>query len=464
MKTIHTLFLAAAFSATTSAVMAQSAAAPAAKPDAQSTTNGAVAIQPTVQAATTEATPATPAPTNDLSTPANRAATLPAQTTESAAAASSKAAGGNGTNVLRMNFRGASLDLVLNYFSEAAGFIINLKPGTSVRGKVDLWSNDPLTRQEALDLLDTVLIQNGLAAIRNGRVLTIVARDEAKTQNVPVIQGSNPELIPVSDRVVTQIIPVRFVEVAQLVKDLQPLVSVQTSITANEAGNALVITDTQANIRKVAEVVRAIDMGAEDVTVVKVFHLQHADPSETADLLTSLFPDDSRSGASQNPTQFGGPGGFIRRMMGGGGGGGGLGGAGLGGGAGGSSGSQSTRIRKRNRVVAVADARTGSVVVTATKDLMDQIEGVITQLDPDPANTREVAIYRIQNAEPQEAMQVLQDIFNKTGTPQNSRSTANQNSPLQSRSTTQNQQSTTGSRTTSMTPNSRGGGAGSFGQ
>src|SRR5207249_12212011 len=76
---------------------------------------------------------------------------------------------------------------------------------------------------------------------------------------------------------------------------LQPLVSAQTMITANEAGNAIVITDTQANIRKVAEVVHAIDMGAEDVTVVKVFHLQHADPSETADLLTNLRSEEHTS-------------------------------------------------------------------------------------------------------------------------------------------------------------------------
>src|SRR5206468_12264616 len=153
---------------------------------------------------------------------------------------------------------GASLDLVLNYLSEAAGYIINVKPGTSVKGKVDVWSNDPLSREEAVNLLDTVLNQNGLAAIRAGRTLTIVNRDEAKTQNIPVIQGSDPEKIPVSDKIVTQIIPVRFVEVAQLIKDLQPLVdSSKTTMTANEAGNSMVITDSQANIRKVAEIIRA---------------------------------------------------------------------------------------------------------------------------------------------------------------------------------------------------------------
>src|SRR6267154_1129811 len=214
-----------------------------------------------------------------------------------------------GTNMIRMNFRGASLDMVLNYLTEAAGFIINIKPGTSVRGKVDVWSNDPLTREEALNLLDTVLNQNNLAAIRNGRMLTIVNRDEAKTQNIPVNQGSDPEKIPMSDKIVTQIMPVRFVEVGQLVKDLQPLVSMQTTMTANEAGNAIVMTDTQANIHKVAQIIHDIDMGAEEFTELRVFPLHNADPTTTADMLTQLFADDTsrqgNQGGFSNPF-FGG--------------------------------------------------------------------------------------------------------------------------------------------------------------
>src|SRR5215470_14408140 len=158
--------------------------------------------------------------------------------TNNAAEVESAGTNGNGSQLLRMNFRGASLEQVLNYLSEAAGFIINVKPGTSIRGRVDVWSNDPMTREEALALVDSVLNQNELAAIHNGRTLTIVKRDEAKTQDVPVVSESNPERIPRTDRIVTQIIPVRFVEVGQLLKDLTPLLSINTSITANEAGNA----------------------------------------------------------------------------------------------------------------------------------------------------------------------------------------------------------------------------------
>ncbi len=334
------------------------------------------------------------------------------------------------TNCLRLNFRGASLDSVLNYLSEAAGFIIVLE--AQPRGKVDVWSGQPLTKDEAVELLNTVLNKNGFAAIRRGRTLTIINKDEAKTKAIPVHLGAEPESIPETDEMITQIIPVRFVEVTQLLKDLQPLVSSQTSMTANESGNSIVITDTQANIHRVAEVIKCIDGGAEDVTVVRVFRLKNSNPTEMADLLTSLFPDDSRSGGSQAPFQFGGPGGF-RRMFGGG-------GPFGGGGSQASSNAQNQRIKKRNRVIAVADQRTASVVVTATKDLMDQIEGVVTELDADKLNVKTVAVIPLEHAEPNDALQVLQDIFQKSGT-QNSRNQQNQqNNALYNRSVQQNQQ------------------------
>src|SRR5882672_6696558 len=47
---------------------------------------------------------------------------------------------------LRMNFRGVPLEMVLDYLSDAAGFIIILE--TEVKGKVDAWSNAPLGKQD----------------------------------------------------------------------------------------------------------------------------------------------------------------------------------------------------------------------------------------------------------------------------------------------------------------------------
>src|SRR5437667_2063887 len=107
----------------------------------------------------------------------------------------------DGEKGLRLKFRGVPLEMVLNYLSDAAGFIIVLE--TKVEGKVDVWSNQPLNKDEAVDLLNTVLSKNKYAAIRNGRTLTIVSLEEAKKRNIPVRKGSDIEAIPRTDAMVT---------------------------------------------------------------------------------------------------------------------------------------------------------------------------------------------------------------------------------------------------------------------
>jgi general secretion pathway protein D len=473
MKNIQTLILLAALAASGLILSARqsSNAAPGAAFPAPASTNGLTAAQPTPEpavvpaVATNSAAAAQDIPQPSMPEPAaaNPPPTVngepPAQAAE-APPPTTPAAAPNGTNGIYLNFHGAQLDQVLNHLSTAAGFIIVLE--AQPKGRVDVFSDSPVTRDEAVNLLDQALKKNGYAAIRNGRTLTIVNRDEAKTHDIPVNVGADPAAIPRTDQIVTQIIPVRFVEVAQLVKDLQPLVSTQTTMTANESGNEIVITDTQANIHKVAEVIKAIDAGAEDVTIVRVFHLSYADPTEMSDLLVSLFAEDSRSGGSSSPVQFGGFGGLRSFFRGGGGQGGGPGGGGPGGGRGNTStGNQNTRIKKRARVIAVPDPRTSSVAVSATTDLMEQIEGVVTQLDSDPAKKKMVKVIKIDNADAQQVMQVVQDMFQNNG--QSSQRTANQNSVLSQRSTTQNSQNTSTTRSGMGSSGARGGG-GSFGQ
>jgi general secretion pathway protein D len=365
------------------------------------------------------------------------------ETAQQAAAADQTESATSQLNVdakfLRMNFRDASLDQVLTYLSEAAGFIINVKPGTSVRGKVTVMSNEPLTKDEAVNLLNTVLNENNLAAVENGRTLTVMPRDEAKIAGIPVISGADPDKIPITDKIVTQIMPVRFVEAAQLLKDLQPLVSIQSTMTANEAGNAIVMTDTQANIHKVAQIIHDIDMGAEEFTELRVFPLHNSDPTTTADLITQLFADDTsrqgNQGGFSNP--FAGGGRFARFAA--------L--AGQNRGNQGSSSAQNQRIKKRNRVVAVADERTASVVVSATRDLMEQIEDVIDRLDGDAKGKKKVYVFSVPHADPAEALPILTEMFGSTT--QSSRNSAAQSSALSSRSASQSNPQTSSSSTMS---------------
>jgi len=341
---------------------------------------------------------------------------------------------------LRLNFRNAPLEMVLHYLSDAAGFIIVMD--TQVRGNVSVISSHPMTRDEAVDLLNAVLNKNGYAAIRDGRTLTILDKNDAKTRNIPVKTSNDPGSIPNNAEIVTQIITIRFVEARQLVTDLSSFVSPQATIVANEAGNSIVVTDTQSNIRHLAEIIRAIDDSAEGETEIRVFHLTHASPADVAGELGQIFPTSGTSGGQvQTPFRFGGgggpggggPGGFFGRMM-------------AANAAGGSGGSQNSRVQKQTQVLAVADARTSSVIVTASKDLMQEIAGMMEQLDVPSNRDQKVFVYHMDNGDPQQVLTVLQNMFQTSTTSRSGTSSSSQNSALQTRET---QNATTGSSSSS---------------
>lgn len=393
------------------------------------------------QPAGTVAPPSATTPgTNTAATVATPAATAPATNLPPRAAAFPPVPEMTATNVplpelpplkpgeLRMNFRNAPIALVLNYMSEAAGFIIELQ--TPVQGTVNVWSSHPVTKEEAVDLLNSVLNRNGYAAIRNGRKLTILSKADALHANIPVKIGNDPDKIPQNDEMITQIIPLRYVEAGQLIKDLAPMVSPKATVMANDSGNTIAVTDTQANIRHLVEIIKAIDSSAEDSTEIRVFQLKYADAYETANLLTSLFSSQSSSSNTQAPFMFGRgfEGGFGRP-------GGFMGGPPMAssGSSSSSANSQSQRIKKRLQVSAVADPRTSSVVVTATKDLIGQIAQVVENLDHRSPKETSVQVFHLENADAQEVFPMLQSMFQNNNSGRSSQQLQNQNSPLMQR-------------------------------
>jgi type II secretory pathway component GspD/PulD (secretin) len=363
------------------------------------------------------------------------------------------ATGGN-SNDLNLNFNHAPLDMVLSYLSDAAGFII--VQDTHVNGTVTVVGQH-LTQDEAVNLLNTELNRNNYAAIRDGRTLTIVDKSDAKTRNIPVKTGNLPSQIPNNAEIATWIIPIRFVEARQLVSDLSTFVSPQATIVANEAGNSVVVTDTQSNIRHLAEIIQAVDNSAEAETEIRVFRLKYASPTDVASELGSVFPSSSSSG-NQAPIQFGGRGGGF--------GGGGRGGfnpfaAAFGGGGNTANNSSQQRIQKATQVTAVADARIQAVIVTAPKDLMNEIAGMITDLDVASDRDQGVYVFQMQNGDPQQAVQVLQNMFQSSGTSRGNTSSSSQNSALQQRA--QNSTTTMGTTTTTSGIGGAGYGGGAGG-
>lgn len=328
------------------------------------------------------------------------------------------AASANSTNQsIRLNFRGVPLEMVLNHLSEAAGFIVLLD--TEIKGNVDVWSNQPLNQEEAVQLLNSILNEKGYAAIRNGRLLRIVSRDNAKKRDLPVKSGANPEEIEKSDEMITQIIPVRFANATQMTRDLQPLLDTSyATLTANESGNALVLTDTKSNIRRIAEIVAALDTSISSISSIRVFPLRYADAKELATAVKEVFQLPTANNQNQRNRFFGRGGGGPGAFFGGGG--------DRGGGGGGNDGvassdtGNSAAREAASRVTAVADERTNSLIVGAPDEHIPAIEELVQQIDVQANDITELRVFPLKNADPVELATIFGQLFpDETRTSQN---------------------------------------------
>jgi hypothetical protein len=112
------------------------------------------------------------------------------------------------------------------------------------------------------------------------------------------------------------------------------------------------------------------------------------------------------------------------------------------------------------KVLAVPDPRTASLIVTASKTLMPQIADMIAELDSDRGKREVVSYYELENADPQDVYQNLQDLFNRSTVRMqnnNQNTFLGRNNPLTTRET-QNQQATSGGTTTFGTSSGNTGG------
>ncbi len=288
-----------------------------------------------------------------------------------------------------LNFREASLDAVLDFLSEAAGFVV-IKD-VPVHGRVSIVSRQPVTSDEAVGLLNAVLKDRGYAAVRRGRILRIVPLEQARYADLPVRAGNDPTAIEPSDRLITQVIPLRSVDAVKLRDNLAPLVPAYAELSANASSNALILTDTEANVRRVVEIVQALDRHLATTVDVRVFQLRYATASNVARMINEVFQPDQAARQQQQV----GPMGPFRRF------------------GPPQPGAEAEETALSQRVTAAGDDRTNTVAVSGPPEVLDVVARVVAELDSNPAAEQGVFTFRLRNARAANLATVLNTLFSQ---------------------------------------------------
>jgi len=207
---------------------------------------------------------------------------------------------------------------------------------------------------------------------------------------------------------------------------------IHVNAVSDDQNNAVLVSAPADFMPGISNIITALDIPQEDTVQIRLFFLTNADCTDVANELLALFPDPNQSSQGQNggrrgAAQFGG--GF----------------GGRGGGGGGAATGMSDRLKKQVTVNAVPDPRTQSVLVTASKDTMDQIEGMIASLDADTRGHVEVYVYKPVHANVLDFQAPLTDLFQQNG---RANSTSSQLNALQQRMQTSAQQGSVNAQTT----------------
>jgi type IV pilus secretin PilQ/predicted competence protein len=241
-----------------SAYAAGESVVPTTSPAVSVSTAAAAQSTPTVETSSMSvAAIPTSIPTESISTSADP---VPAVPIETAVSGTTDSATG-----LSLNFQNADIDVVLQFFGQITKKIF-LK-SDMVRGFITLSSPTKVSPEDALEILQSVLDMKGFTLVPGpANVMKVLTHAEA-AQSSPEVSFGSEEITGTGDRMITQVIPLRFIAATDLKNQIAPLITKAGMVVADERTNAVVVTEMSSNIRRLLKMIQALDTRTPQVLI-----------------------------------------------------------------------------------------------------------------------------------------------------------------------------------------------------
>ncbi|MDR2081551.1 MAG: type II secretion system secretin GspD [Campylobacteraceae bacterium] len=165
-----------------------------------------------------------------------------------------------------INFR----DLEITDFARLVSNVLNknILFQEAIPGKVEFISTKPVTKQEVLFILQSVLAQKGYTLVDHGPYMEIVRSNMVAQYNLPVVGRSQGYT-----QMVTQAIKIKGLNVDEVINKIRHLASISAKFVPSRENNMLVITDFPKNIDTIRKVITLMEQNiASDVAFIKMYN------------------------------------------------------------------------------------------------------------------------------------------------------------------------------------------------
>ena len=201
-----------------------------------------------------------------------------------------------------IDFDSVDIHLFIKFISELTGknFVVD----KTVQGNVTIISPTRISVDEAYRVFESVLEVHGFTTVESGAVTKILPSARARSQNIRMLTNglsSAPE-----DKVVTQLVPLKYSSPDELKKVLAPLVSQTSVLIAHTPSGMLIITETMSNIQKLLGIIKVLDVESREDEVA-VIPLVNASADSLAKILTTIYQKtrvQAKDGARSNSNEI----------------------------------------------------------------------------------------------------------------------------------------------------------------
>lgn len=301
----------------------------------------------------------------------------PSVTSESQSASDDAAAASNAASEkIRFNFKGATFQQVIEFFSRSTGLPV-IWQAQPPEGTLDYLSPEAYDQAEALRVLNIILQSKGVMLRVSEQMLYLQTLQDMQKSDIPTFVGKLPEEVT-SDQIITVVRPLKIALAKPMAERLAAMVAQYGAVTAMEQQNALVITETAANVRRLLTIIDQLDMSDPD-GAVEIFPIKHARASELMTPLRALLSTKVEK--------------YVVNEKG-----------------------QQVKIEDTEMpgLAITADDRTNAIISKGSQNRIDQLRDAINLLDvPAAGNARTMRTRQLHRITPAEAAAKLNQLYQK---------------------------------------------------
>ena len=266
-----------------------------------------------------------------------------------------------------IDFNNVDINVFIKFMSELTGtnFIVDPR----VKGKVTIISPSKISLNEAYKVFESVLEVYGYTTVQSGEVVKVIPAPDARSKSIETKlrdEASAPE-----DKIVTQLIPLRYADPLDIKRLFTPMVSKSSVILAYAPTNTLIITDVYSNIKRLLKILKEIDITGigQQISVIPI---EYAEAAKLVNLLTTVFKPARTKG----------------------------------------------KAASQKNITMVADERTNTIVMLTSEVDSLRIKRLIAMIDKEtPRGKGSIHVYYCKHATAEELAKVLQDLpTQQTGT------------------------------------------------